>query len=151
MFGVISLNRHSSTICSLRGPGGLVRGLDSLNYKAKVCSRELASVVSRGLQGASRGLPLATGRTIYIVLTVYIGYWGYNSIMFKHISPQELLSGHAQTFPPGDRNLHDCSLRLRLSRAQAKQLPKANAWIRSPCNIFFFWSSRVFHKMSNQM
>ena len=39
-------------------------------YGAKICARELASVVSRGLQGASRGLQLTTGRTIYIYIYI---------------------------------------------------------------------------------
>ena len=41
---------------SFRGPGGIIRELD-LCYWAKICARELASVVSGGLQwspGASR-------------------------------------------------------------------------------------------------
>ena len=41
---------------ALWGPGSAVRGKDSV-YQAKISARELASVVSRGLQGASRGLP----------------------------------------------------------------------------------------------
>ena len=36
------------------GPGGAVRGLDCVG-QAKICAWELASVVVRGLQGASCG------------------------------------------------------------------------------------------------
>ena len=41
---------------SFRGPGGVVGGLDS-GYRAKICVRELAFVVSRGHPVISRGLP----------------------------------------------------------------------------------------------
>ena len=41
---------------SFRGPGGVVRELDSV-YQAKICAPELASVVSRGPPVVSRGLP----------------------------------------------------------------------------------------------
>ena len=58
--------RTSPNKRSFRSPGGVVRGLDYIN-QAKICARELASVVSRGLRGASRGLPLTMGRTKYIV------------------------------------------------------------------------------------
>ena len=40
---------------SFRSHGGVVRRLDSVD-RAQICARELASVVSRGLQGASRDL-----------------------------------------------------------------------------------------------
>ena len=40
----------------ISGPGGLVGGLDS-GCRPKVYAQELASVGSRGLQGASRCLP----------------------------------------------------------------------------------------------
>ena len=48
---------------SFRGPGGVGRGRVPLGW-AKICAREPAS---RGLQGASRGILLKTGRTLYIV------------------------------------------------------------------------------------
>ena len=55
---------------SFRGPGGVVRGLDSLT-RPNTCSQELASVASCCLQGAfkgppiaSRAIPFMTGRTI---------------------------------------------------------------------------------------
>ena len=54
----------SPTKRSFRGPGG-VGGLD-LRCWAKICARDLASLVSRGLPWppvVSRGLPLRTGRT----------------------------------------------------------------------------------------
>ena len=40
----------------IRGPGGVVGGLDSVSW-AKGCARELASVALRCLQGPSRGIP----------------------------------------------------------------------------------------------
>ena len=52
---VLSLSANKRTFRSL---GGIVRGLDFV-YGAKICVRELVSAVSRGLQGASRGLPLS--------------------------------------------------------------------------------------------
>ena len=44
----------------------------------------------------------------------------------KVYRPQEGVSGHAQTSPPGYRNLEEMSYRLRGSRTQKK-----HAWIRS--------------------
>ena len=66
---------------SFRGPGSVSRGLVSVCW-AKICARGLASVASRCIQGASRGLPwppvafrLTTGRTRYIVPAFQIRHW----------------------------------------------------------------------------
>ena len=64
---------------SLRGPGGSSRDL-GLCAGAKICARELASVVFRGLLGAaSRCLPLKTGRTLCIYPKFQIRHRDYNS------------------------------------------------------------------------
>ena len=62
---------------SFRGPGGVGRGLNSLS-RDKICARELASVASRcllGLPVGSHGLPLTTGRTIYIIPKFQVRHW----------------------------------------------------------------------------
>ena len=53
------------------GGGGNVRGLDSVS-PVKICARELASVVSRGLQAACRGLPWLPVDDQYIYIYIYI-------------------------------------------------------------------------------
>ena len=96
---------------SFRDPGGFGRGLD-LRCQVKICAREPASVVSRCLKGASRGLPLTAGRTIDIDAKFPISHWDQNSNV-KAFWPYNNLSGHAQTFPPGYRNFQECSHRLQ--------------------------------------
>ena len=51
---------HKQSQLSFRGPGGVVKGLESVPH-AKTRVRELASVAS---EGASRGLPWSLRRTI---------------------------------------------------------------------------------------
>ena len=57
---------------------------------------------------------------IYMITKFRVEYWDQNSNVKVH-RPRKDVSGHVQTFPPGDRNLQDISYRLRGSRA-----PKQN-------------------------
>ena len=47
----------------------------------------------------------------------------YNVKVFR---PENHISGHTQTFPPGYRNIQDCPHRLQGSRAQKEQLKQLN-------------------------
>ena len=63
---------------SFMSPGGFGRGL-ALRCWAKICARELASVASRCLLGASRCLPLTTGRTVDVAPKFQIRHWDQSS------------------------------------------------------------------------
>ena len=62
-----------TTVIRFKGSGGVVRGLDSVG-RANICAQEMTSAVSRGLQGASRGLPTTTGQS-----NMYV--WFHNLLM----------------------------------------------------------------------
>ena len=76
-----------------------------------------------------------------MITKVQIEHW-YKSYNITVFGPENYLSGHVQTFPPGYLNIQDVSYRLRGSKAQKEHLNKINAWIRSlwmgclKCSIF---------------